>query len=65
VADAEGLDPALLTQSKRDEEAQLYELLLAEVAMQLGPQRVVGEIRVPQNGAGPPQGGLLAFVEGV
>ena len=65
VTDAEGLDPALLPQSQRDEEAQLHELLLAEVAMQLGPQRVVRQVRVPQDCAGPPQGGFLAFVEGV
>jgi hypothetical protein len=51
VADAEGLDPALLTAGQSDEEAELDELRLGEVFMELAPQLLVGDVRVPDDGA--------------
>jgi hypothetical protein len=42
VADAQCLDPALLAQRQPDEEAQLDQLRIGEVRVQLLPQRVVG-----------------------
>jgi hypothetical protein len=63
VADAERLDPALLPQREGDEEAKLDELGLAEVPVQRLPQRIIGEICIPDDGPRPTQRGLLAIVE--
>ena len=63
MADAERLDPALLPQGEGDEEAELDELGLAEVTVERLPQRVISEIRVPDDGARPSERRLLAFVE--
>jgi len=52
VADTQGLDPALLPQGEPDEEAQLNELGVGEVAAEPLPQGVVGDRRLPDNGAG-------------
>ena len=65
VADAERLDPALLTAGEGDEKAQLDELRLAEVQVQPAPQRVVCDPGVPDDGAGIGERGLLAFAETV
>jgi hypothetical protein len=43
VADAQRLDPALLPQRQADEEAQLYQLLIAEMRVEFLPERVVCE----------------------
>jgi hypothetical protein len=63
VADAECLDPALLPQREGNEEAELDELGFAEVPVERLPQRVISEIRVPDDGARPAQRRLLPFVE--
>src|SRR4051812_15953394 len=56
VPDAERLDPALLAEGQRDEEAQLHQLRDAEVLMQLRPQRVVGNVGIPDDRAGVGEG---------
>ena len=63
VADAQCLDPALLAQRQPDEEAQLDQLRVAEVFVQLLPQRVVGQRGLPDDGAGIGERGLLALGE--
>lgn len=63
MANPEGLDPALLTASEGDEEAQLHELGLCEMAMEVGPELVVGDVGIPENGAGVAKSGLLPLVE--
>src|SRR5579883_1829463 len=60
VADGEGADPALLAEGQGNEEAQLDQLGLAELAVQLGPEGVVGQGRVVRDGFGPGERGLLA-----
>jgi hypothetical protein len=59
VPDAERLDPPLLPAGQRDEEAELDELLLGEVLVELAPQLVVCDLRVPDDGAGVAEGRLL------
>src|ERR1051326_2744561 len=49
MADAERLDPALLPERQRDEKAELDQLRDAEVLVQFCPQRVVGDIGVPDD----------------
>src|ERR1041384_364216 len=63
MADAERLDPALLPERQCDEKAELDQLRDAEVLVQFCPQRVVGDIGVPDDGAGIGQRGLLALGE--
>ena len=65
VADAEGLDPPLLPERQRDEEAELHQFGHREVAVQLIPQRVVRDAGVPNDGAGIGQGRPLARCEAV
>ena len=52
MADPERADPALAAGDVADEGAELDELGLAEVLVQLGPERVVGEVRVPADRVG-------------
>src|SRR6266545_6348280 len=52
MPDPERLDPPLLPERQRDEEPQLHQLRLAEVPVQPRPERIVGEVRVPDDGAG-------------
>jgi hypothetical protein len=47
VADPERPDPPLAAGDVADERAELDELRLAEVVVQLRPERVVGEVGVP------------------
>ncbi len=61
MTDAERLDPPLLPAGQRDEEAELDELLLGEVLVELDPQLVVCDLRVPDDGAGVTEGRLLAL----
>src|SRR6185436_13307633 len=63
VPDAERLDPSLLTQRERDEEAQLDQLRIREVQMQLCPQGLVGDLGVPDDGACVGQRRLLPLAE--
>jgi hypothetical protein len=63
VADAKRLDPALLAEREADEEAELNELGIGEVLVQLRPQRIVSEVGVPDDGAGVGQRGFLALAE--
>lgn len=59
MADPERLDPTLLTARQGNEEPQLDEFWLREVLMELLPESVVGQARIPQNGAGVTKRGLL------
>lgn len=43
MADAQRLDPALLTERQANEEAKLDELRVGEVLVQFLPERVIGE----------------------
>ncbi len=61
VADAQGLDPALLAAGQRAEEAELDELGLGAMLMELAPQCVVGDVGVPQDGAGVAKRSLFPF----
>ena len=63
MADPEGLDPALLTAGEGDEEPEFNQLWFGEVAMEIGPELVVGDVGVPKDGAGVSQGRLLPLVE--
>jgi len=51
VVDTEGLDPTLLPAGQGDEEPELDQLGLAEVLVKLAPQLIVGDLRVPDDGA--------------
>jgi len=63
VADPERADPPLPTRDVADERAELDELGLAEVRVQLLPERVVGELRVPADRVGVAKRDALALVE--
>ena len=65
VSDPQGLDPALLATGQCDEVPQFDELGFGEVAVKLGPQSVVGDRSVPQNGARVPKGRLLASIKSI
>ena len=59
MANAERLDPALLTAGQCDEEPELDQLGLGEVLVQIGPEVVVCDVGVPQDGAGVAKRNLL------
>ena len=63
MAEAEGFDPALLSQSQSDKETQLHELGYSKVPMQFVPERVVGNFGVPGDGAGVSQRDFLPIRE--
>jgi hypothetical protein len=63
VPDAQRLDPPLLPEGERDEEPKLDQLRDGEVPVEPLPERVVGDLRVPDDGAGVGQRGLLAGAE--
>ena len=63
VPDAERLDPALLTERERDEEPELDELGHGEMLVEPLPERVVGDLRIPNDGARVGERGLLAGAE--
>ena len=65
MPDAPRLDHALLPVRERDKRAELDELLLAEVAPQALPQRVVDALRVPDEVARVEKRGLLPLRERV
>src|SRR5206468_11329670 len=57
------LDPPLLPQRERDEEAELDQLGVREVLVQLRPQRLVRDLRVPDDRARVGEGHLLTLGE--
>ncbi len=63
VTDAEGFDPALLSEGQRNEKSQLDKLGIGKMAVQLFPERGVGNIRVPDNRAGVRQRDFLTLGE--
>ena len=63
--DAESFDPLLLAEGDGDEVAKLDEFGLGEVLVELNPQGVVGEIGIPDDGAGPHQSNFFALGESV
>jgi hypothetical protein len=65
VAYAQRLDPTLLAAREGDEEAEFDQLRLAEMRVQLLPERIVGDPRVPDDGARVGERGLLAFGEAI
>ena len=65
MADPEGLDPPLLSAGQGDEEAQFDQLGLGEMAMEIGPELVVGNVGIPKDGAGVAEGGLLPLVKSI
>jgi hypothetical protein len=63
VADPERPDPPLPAGDVADERPELDELRLGEVRVQLLPERVVGELRIPADRVGVPERDALALVE--
>ena len=63
VADAERLDPSLLSQGQRNEEAKLDQLGVREMLVQFRPQRRIGDLGIPDDGARVRQCHLLALSE--
>ena len=63
VPDAERLDPPLLPQGERDEEAELDELGHGEEPVEPRPQRVIGDLGVPDDRTRVGEGRLLALAE--
>ena len=61
VTDSQRLDPALLSQGQPDEKTELNQFLGGKVLMQLLPQRVVSNFRIPDNRARIGQRDLLPF----
>jgi len=61
VADAPGLDHALLAERECDERAQLDELVLRELLANPGPEGVVDPLRVPDQVARVEERRLLPF----
>src|SRR5215470_6799688 len=60
---AEGFDPTLLTQSERDEKPKFDQFGDGEMLMEFLPERLVGDFRVPGDGAGISQRDFLALGE--
>src|SRR5918996_4843662 len=65
VAEAERLDPALLSEGERHEVPELDDLLVAEVLPELLPDAVVGPLRVPHEHARIEERGLLPVIEAI
>ena len=65
MSDAQGLDPPLLPQRERDEEAEFDQFRDREVPVQPLPEGVVRDLGIPDDGAGVGQGDLLALGEPV
>lgn len=63
VADAESLDPSLLSAGQCDEESQFDQLGLREVFMELPPESLIGDGGVPDDRTGVAQRGLLPLGE--
>lgn len=65
MANTEGFDPTLLPAGQGNEEPQLDQFRFCEVPVQLFPQLVIGDVGIPQNGAGVPQRRLFPVGEPV
>ncbi len=65
MADTQCLNPPLLTTRQRNEESQLDQFWLGEMRVQLLPEFVISDARIPQNGTGVAQCRLLAVVKPV
>ncbi|HJU52031.1 MAG TPA: hypothetical protein VJ815_06825 [Acidimicrobiia bacterium] len=65
MADPQGLDPTLLSAGEGNEEAQLHQLRFGEMAMEIGPELVVGDLGIPEDGARVAEGGLFPLVVAV
>jgi hypothetical protein len=65
VADVQRLDPPLLPKGKAYEEAELDQLRVGKVGVQVLPEGVIGDGGIPDNGAGVGEGGLLPLAERV
>ena len=63
MADAERLDPSLLSERQRDEEPELDELRNREVLVKLRPQGIVGDVGIPDDRARIRKRDFLAFAE--
>ncbi len=63
MPEAQGFDPPLLAQRQRDEEPELDQLRDREVPVKLRPQRVVRDLRVPEDRARVGESGLFALRE--
>jgi hypothetical protein len=63
VADTERLNPPLLAQGERDEKPQLDQFGDGEVGVWPRPERVVGDLRIPDDSARVGERGLLARAE--
>ena len=63
MPDAERADPPLPAGDVADERAELDELRLGEVRVQLVPERVVREARVPADRVGVAERDALALAE--
>jgi len=63
VPDAERLDPSLLSQGQPNEEAKLDQLGVREMLAQFRPQRRIGDLGIPDDGARVRQCHLLALSE--
>ena len=51
VAEAQSFDPALLPEGERYEKAELNEFFSRKVQMQLFPECVIGNVRIPDDRA--------------
>ena len=49
VTDAEGLDPSLLPAGQCNEEPQFHQFRLREVLMELSPENLIGNRRIPDD----------------
>ena len=63
MPDVERLDPPLLPERQRDEEPELDQLGNGEVPVEVLPEGVVGDLRVPHDGACVGEGDLLPLGE--
>ena len=63
MTDAERFDPALLAEREADEEAQLHQLGNRKMLVQPPPQRVVGDVGIPGDGAGVAKRDFFSFRE--
>src|SRR6266576_2317791 len=63
VVDAECFDPALLAEGETDEKTELDQLGNGEVLMKFFPERVVGDVGIPGNGARVSQRDFFSFGE--
>jgi hypothetical protein len=59
VSQIKGLEPTLLPRRECDEETEFRKFRRSEVGVEVVPQRVVGEVCVPDDGIGIAQRSLL------